>query len=173
MSTVPTLPLQPQINPPNTTYTGTPKLHPNLIFGSIHLIFWLLFHPTAWRNHITGIDPILSPDFAMVDLNRTQWRNPYLRRLLFQAFIVIPILISVLNAVLFLITHISRDILIISIVFTIVNSLVLGGLLGMTIGVTVGTIGGMICGMLNGLIMAIAIKTVGPTVQRDMVSIMT
>lgn len=44
-------------------YTDAPDLHPNLLLASLQLLFWLFFHPTAWRNYITRLDPDLHPDF--------------------------------------------------------------------------------------------------------------
>ena len=36
---------------PADAYTDAPALHPNLLAGSLHLLFWLCFHPVAWVNH--------------------------------------------------------------------------------------------------------------------------
>ena len=74
----------PTISP--NAYTDAPELHPNLILGSLQSLFWLFFHPSAWRNHVTRIDPTLPPDFALADLNLLQWRNAALRRLLLQCY---------------------------------------------------------------------------------------
>ena len=38
--------------PRATPITDAPELHPNLILGSLQLLFWLFFHPSAWRNHV-------------------------------------------------------------------------------------------------------------------------
>ena len=38
-------------------YPDAPELHSNLILGSLQLLFWLLFHPTAWRHYVACIDP--------------------------------------------------------------------------------------------------------------------
>ena len=56
-------------------YTDTPEQHPNLILGSLQLLFWLFFRPKAWGNHLEHIDP--------------QWGNSKLRRLLAQTYIII------------------------------------------------------------------------------------
>src|ERR1700741_463512 len=79
-------------------YTDAPELHPNLFLGSLHLLFWLLFHPSAWRHHIARIDPTLRPDFCLAELQRAQWRPPAMRRLLVQGYVVLPVLSSMLTA---------------------------------------------------------------------------
>lgn len=78
------------------TYTKTPSLHPETICGSIQLIFWLLFRRLAWQNHIAHMDFTLSPDFSLPQLSREQWRNPDLRRLLIQGYLILPLLLSIL-----------------------------------------------------------------------------
>ena len=75
-------------------YTNAPELHPNLILGSLQLLFWLFFHPSAWRNHVARIDPTLHPDFALAELSPAQWRNPTLRRLLMMVYVVWPFLVG-------------------------------------------------------------------------------
>src|SRR5215510_7138291 len=79
-------------------YTDAPEPHPNLFLGSLHLLFWLLFHPSAWRHHIARIDPTLRPDFCLAELQRAQWRPPAMRRLLVQGYVVLPVLSSTLTA---------------------------------------------------------------------------
>lgn len=76
-------------------YTDAPALHPNLVVGSLQLLFWLFFHPSAWRNHVARIAPSLAPDFKLIDLTREQWRNPNLRRLLL-TYLVLPALFDLL-----------------------------------------------------------------------------
>jgi hypothetical protein len=77
-------------------YTDGPELHPNLFLGALHLFFWLIFHPSAWRNHIARIDPALCPGFCLAELSRVHWRSPALRRLLIQGCIVLPVLTGLL-----------------------------------------------------------------------------
>ncbi len=85
---------------PSNAYTDAPEQHPNLILGSLQLLFWLFFHPSAWRNHIARIDTALRPDFCLAELNRSQWRNAVLRRLLIQGYVVWPILLGLVVALL-------------------------------------------------------------------------
>ncbi len=74
---------------PRSLYTNEPSLHPNLFLGSLQLLAWLFFRPTAWRAHLARIDPTLSPIFCLADLDRTQWRNPALRRFLLQCCLLV------------------------------------------------------------------------------------
>jgi hypothetical protein len=75
-------------------YTDAPRQHPHLIWGSLHLCFWILVHPAAWRNYVARLDPGLPPQFKLIDLKRAQWQQPRLRRLLIQLYLVLPLLTS-------------------------------------------------------------------------------
>jgi len=83
-------------NLPRNAYSDAPKQHPNLILGSLQLPFWLIFRPTAWRNHLKRIDPNLLFDFYLPELNNSHWRNPALRRLLVQIYVVFPLIDAIL-----------------------------------------------------------------------------
>ena len=75
-------------NVPRNAYTDSPEKHPNLILGSLQLLFWLFFHPSAWRNHLKRIDPALR--IKSEGKRRLRWQNPALWELLIQAFLVLP-----------------------------------------------------------------------------------
>ncbi len=47
---------------PRNAYTNAPEQHPNWILGSLQLLFWLVFRPSAWGNYLKLIDPALDPD---------------------------------------------------------------------------------------------------------------
>jgi hypothetical protein len=72
-------------------FTDSPTQHPNLFLGALQVLFWLFFHPSAWRNHVARIDPDLRPDFCLAELTQAQWRNPALRRLL-MGYLIWPFL---------------------------------------------------------------------------------
>ncbi|MEG4280114.1 AAA family ATPase [Microcoleus sp. MON1_C1] len=77
-------------NVPRNAYTDSPEQHPNLILGSLQLLFWIFFHPSAWQNHLKRIDPALD---TQSNRNRgLRWQNPALWKLLIQAFLVLPVL---------------------------------------------------------------------------------
>ncbi len=82
--------------PHGQRYSDAPPLSSNLIAGSLQLLFWILFHPTAWRSHIARIDPTLPPDFCLAELRREHWRNPALQRLVIMIFGIWPVLVGAL-----------------------------------------------------------------------------
>ncbi|MBL1203289.1 MAG: ATP-binding protein [Nostoc sp. GBBB01] len=78
--------------PPNA-YTNAPQQHPNFILGSLQLLFWLVFRPSAWRNHLKRIDPALDTDSSLIILLRQgRWRNLALWGLFIQGYFILPIL---------------------------------------------------------------------------------
>jgi hypothetical protein len=83
-----------QSDPLKNAYTDAPEMHPNLLMGSLQLMFWLFFHPSAWRNHVKRIDPDLRPDFCLTELEHEHWRSPVLRRLLVQGYIIWPCILT-------------------------------------------------------------------------------
>ncbi|WP_445632429.1 AAA family ATPase [Nostoc sp. DSM 114161] len=87
--------ISPQL--PSNAYTNTPQQHPNLILGSLQLLFWFFFRPSAWRNHLKHIDPILDTNSSLIILLRQgRWRNLALWRLLIQGYFILPILANLL-----------------------------------------------------------------------------
>src|SRR4028119_162965 len=76
-------------NVPPNAYTDSPEQHPSLILGSLQLLFWLFFHPSAWQNHLKRIDPAL--DRESNSKRGLRWQNPALWKLLIQAFLVLPV----------------------------------------------------------------------------------
>ena len=135
-------------------FTDAPVLQPNLVVGSVQLLFWLFVHPSAWRNHIRRIDASLQPDFAMAELHHAQWRNPHLQRLLVQGYVAIPILIGILVSLLLL--GWSDENIVIGTVLAIVITGSVGIMAGLTGSVAVGIAAGLITGLASGLIIEVA-----------------
>ncbi|MBN3871877.1 AAA family ATPase [Nostoc sp. JL33] len=75
--------------PPNA-YTNAPQQHPNLILGSLQLLFWFVFRPQAFHNHLKRIDHSLEINF--LNINRLRWKNSALYKLFFQTFLILPFL---------------------------------------------------------------------------------
>lgn len=70
--------------PPNT-YTHSPSQNPNLILGSLQLLFWLTFQPTAWGNYIKQLDSSLDKNFSLIQLVRQQrWKKKQIRIFFFR-----------------------------------------------------------------------------------------
>lgn len=83
---------------PSNAYTDRPALHANGLVGSLQILGWLLFHPSAWRNYLAMITPNLEVDFVIGDLRATHWREPGLRRLLILTYLIAPVAVGVITA---------------------------------------------------------------------------
>ncbi|MEH1800174.1 MAG: AAA family ATPase [Nostoc sp.] len=68
-------------------YNHSPEQHPNFILGNFQILFWLLFRPTVWRNHLSRIFHTLD-----IDSNRT---NRLLSELYIQRLLVVPLLVNI------------------------------------------------------------------------------
>ncbi len=79
-------------------FTDSPPLSRSIILGSLQLLFWLLFHPSAWRHHLQTVMPELPPTFCLADLRLAQWRRPAVWRFLFMSQMAWPLLVAVIVA---------------------------------------------------------------------------
>ncbi|MEH2451789.1 AAA family ATPase [Nostoc sp.] len=133
--------------PPNA-YTDAPQQHPNLILGSLQLLFWLVFRPSAWRNHLKRIDPILDTDSSLIILLRQgRWRNLALWQLFIQGYFILPILA---NLLLGLILSALRE-PIATIFIRVAGGVAVGVAGGVAIGVSFGVAGGVAVGVSFGV----------------------
>lgn len=67
----------------------------NIVVATLQILGWLFVRPSRWRTHVTQIDPRLSPNFTAVDLTWQQIRrNPDLRQLLLQVYLICPLLLT-------------------------------------------------------------------------------
>lgn len=92
-------------NVPRNAYTDSPEQHHNLIMGSLQLLFWFVFRPSALQNHLKRIhlkrsDPDLDFDSKRKIHLRSQRR--VLWKLRIQAFIVLHLINSIVFALVFL-----------------------------------------------------------------------
>ena len=69
------------------------------MIAALQLLSWLLFRPSAWHQQIRRIAPGLSPNFTLLELSRAQWRDPTLRRILRLIYLLWPMLVTLLVAV--------------------------------------------------------------------------
>lgn len=113
-------------------YTDAPELHPNLFLGSLHLLFWLFVHPSAWRAYVKRIDPRLEADFCLLELNREQFKSAALQRVLVMIYLVWPLWAALGGGVVlfFFETH-TKELLFYSVFY--------GYVFGMTISVVMST----------------------------------
>jgi hypothetical protein len=138
-------------------YTDAPRLHPNLILGSLHLLFWLFCHPSAWRNHVARIDSTLPADFNLIGLSRAQWRIPALRRLLIQGYIVLPLLVGLSVGLTLWIRGAAIEMITVPMAYVFGINLALGLMMGAVIGIAVGIGGGAAVGVAVGIVGSIGI----------------
>jgi len=71
-----------------------------VLLTPFQMFFWLIFHPSAWRNYINRIEPTLAADFALADL--PPQHHPELKRLWYSVFLIQPVLIGCLIAIVLL-----------------------------------------------------------------------
>ncbi|HLO86741.1 MAG TPA: ATP-binding protein [Nostocaceae cyanobacterium] len=154
-------------------YTSTPEPFSNWLLGSLQLLFWFVFRPTAWNKYIQQTISCISYISSFNNL-----RNSKLLQSLIQFYVIIPILTNLtLGLVLWRLGESSQNLLSIavfnitfSIAFGLVNSmmpinttedwkfsmsfcLVGGVIFGLVEGVTFGLIGGLTFGLLFGLVL--------------------
>lgn len=126
-------------------YTDAPSLHSNLLLGSLQLLVWLFFHPSAWRNYLNHIKPGLSPDFVLTELNAEQWRHPALRRLLVMGYGILPLLNGLLQGLIFgAIMGLTGDQILASTLLTIAYTLTTSLAVGTTVSVATGLVYGVV-----------------------------
>ncbi len=80
-------------------YTHAPEQHPNLILGSLQLLFWLFFRPTAFRNHLKRIHPVFENNTSLITVLREEYEileNQAVRKFILQGFVILPVLVIVI-----------------------------------------------------------------------------
>jgi hypothetical protein len=135
---------------------GTPVMERNLLLGSPRLLFWLFFHPTAWRNHIMQTDSSLSPDFCLAELGREHWLNLSFWRLLVRIYLGWAVLAGLLVALGLWASGETSETIVLSIlvgmgigVVASLASSVIGSLaMGTPVGIAVTVVTGLAAGLL-------------------------
>lgn len=74
-----------------SVYSDAPLLQGNFFLASLQWLFWLFFHPSAWRSHLRRVAPTLPVDFCLLQVTRADWRRWAFWRLLFMTFFIWPI----------------------------------------------------------------------------------
>lgn len=139
--------------PPNA-YTCAPQQHPNLILGSLQLLFWLVFRPSAWENHVHHLEPSLDKNFSLLQLSsHRRWRQARLWRLVIQGLILLPILASLITAVVSLGLGTPLD--------AVAGGIAVGMAFGMTAGLGFGMTGGVVRGVAFSVAVSIAFGMTG------------
>jgi hypothetical protein len=140
-------------NQPENAYTDAPWMQDGLLVGSIRLLFWLFFHPSAWRNHLAHVDSSLSPQFSLAELKRWQWSQPNMLRLLFQAHLAWPLILIAI--IVFVLRALSAS------VDTIFLGIILGGVSGVVTAVLISIVGSLAIGVPAGLAVGLVAGILG------------
>jgi hypothetical protein len=136
-------------------YTDEPALQRNLILGSLHLVFWLYFHPSAWRHYVNRLDPTLSETFALTQLNRSHWRNPRLLRLLAQGYGVWPVLAGLSVGLTLWLRGAPFESIIVPVLYVAGINLTLGLMIGAVISVATGIASGLLVSLAAGIVASV------------------
>jgi hypothetical protein len=128
--------------------------------GSLQVLGWLFFCPSAWRYHVARIDPTLPPDFCLLDVRGMQWRHPIFQRLLVQGCVIWPGLVGGLVGLGLWLTGMSGH--------SIVRGMTFGAMVGAATSAAGGTFmavgSGMVAGVLGGIMGGVARGLAGEVV---------
>ena len=80
------------------SYIRSRKLNPNLIFGSLQLLCWLIFHPSVLKQNLNRMNTII---FTNNSGGETEIRSQF-RRLLIKGFVILPGIASTFVGLLFM-----------------------------------------------------------------------
>jgi hypothetical protein len=136
---------------PHNAYTHTPEHHRNIMLGTLQLIFWLVFRPSAWANYVHYLDPSSGKNFYLSHLLKNQrWKQPKVLRFLIQGFFLLPLTTSLLSLLIFVgFGILSKQVVVTMTIIIVVN--ILGSIvLGMS-GVAFGLAFGVVFGLAGGL----------------------
>jgi hypothetical protein len=133
---------------PPPIFTDTPRQHPNLIIGALHILAWIIFHPKAFRHHLTTLDPELEADSSwLFFLRKGRWRRGENIRFFLQSQIILPILGAVIigcgHLLVGLLFEIPIDYVAEGIAGGVAGGLAFGVAIGVLFGVTIGVLFGV------------------------------
>lgn len=137
-------------------YTDAPSLPKSLFLGSGRLLFWLFFHPAAWRNHLARVDIRLPADFCLADLSRHHWRSTAVWYFLMQTFLIWPMLVAAILVLVLVLLGLPLTIIFLGVMLGVAFGVVAGlaaSLAGsVAVGVTIGIATGLAIGIGGGLL---------------------
>jgi hypothetical protein len=147
---------------PANAYTNSLSQHPNIFLGSLQLLFWLVFRPTAWKNHIQQIDSSLNQNFFLLQLlTQQRWQKKQLWRFAFQTLILLPIFCSLVTGAISLSLGTPWLRVLGGVAISTVGGVALSGLVSMFGGVAGGTALGMAFGVAGSVTRGFAFGVVG------------
>ncbi|PZD70541.1 hypothetical protein C1752_10970 [Acaryochloris thomasi RCC1774] len=145
-----------QPNIPQNVYSHKSEQHPNILLGSLQLLFWIFLQPSAWHHHITRMNLALKPDFSWAEVSFKQWGRFPLYRLLLQSYLIVPLLTGGLLTLFFLsVGMISDGLAFQGLIAGMVGGLTLATTIGMGLGVALGvasSVAGIVAGGVAGIL---------------------
>ena len=131
-------------------FTDSPLLGGGPLQRCAQVFAWLFMHPTAWRNYIKRIDPLLDSDLALAEISAENWRQSTLRELLGVTSIAWPAMAAMLAVIMSLAGVSPR-----SIVFGICVGLAFGIFFALFVGLSAGFANGLAGGITSALVLSI------------------
>lgn len=143
-------------------YTNAPKLQDNVVSGSLRLLFWLFFHPSAWRNYVARLKLQLAPDFSFSQLDIKQWQNSHFWRFLLRLLLSWPFVVVVPIVLLLRLLQQPTSTILVSVVLSvtvglaasfavsIASSVALGVPIGIAVSLVLGLFGGQLLTLIDG-----------------------
>ncbi|MCA9935164.1 MAG: hypothetical protein KC415_14620 [Anaerolineales bacterium] len=134
-------------------FTDTPRLSRSLFIGSIQLLFWLFFHPSAWRNYLHNLAPDLRPNFCLAELTWSHWRRFAIWRFLIMTQIAWPLIVGGSVTLGLWLFHLSGPNILLGVIIGIAvgavtsfaasfaGSVIVGIAMGIAIGIVIGLAG--------------------------------
>ncbi len=139
-----------------TSYTDAPSLRSSLFVGSLQLLFWLFFHPSAWRNHVREIVPLLEPNFCLAEVPLAHWRRWPFWRFLLLSYLIWPLVVGLVVALGLQMLGLSGTAVLLGVMVglstgivtgvmvSVVGSVAVGTAVGIAVSLTVGLAGGVL-----------------------------
>ncbi len=136
---------------PPQGYPGAPALQTPLLLGSLQLLGWLFCHPTAWRQYVAHLDPMLRPTFVLLDVHATHWRSPVFRRLLLMTCLARSLYVALPVGIVLALAQVSVENLAFGVALGVAVALAGGLAADVVIGVAPGLTGGWVGGIVGGV----------------------
>ncbi len=136
---------------------GVPGPPGNIFIGSCRLLFWLFFHPSAWQDAITHVDPILSTNFCLAELTTNQLKRAKFWRMMIMLHLAWPLLGGILIILGLWLIGAPSTTIILGVIVGLAVGLVLSAATAvsgnMAVSIVIGLAGSIVIGITAGLIL--------------------
>jgi hypothetical protein len=141
---------------PRNAYTDAPEQHSNLILGSLQLLFWIFFRPSAWRNYLVRINPALNPKTQL--WSRLPWGNWAFRKLLIQGYLLLPLLFNLPFSFFLILLGLGKsvEIFVLCVVISVAFSAAFGVAVSLAFSIAFGVTSGIAFGVAFGVAVSLA-----------------